>query len=95
MVFMHHKIRLGRNLSLFNVIDDFNREVLSIEVDTSLLTELVIRALIGEIISLRGKSQVISGVKARKSVSGTKQHEVKYGSSDLDASIPASRSSTL
>jgi putative transposase len=37
----------GRNLRLFNVIDDFNREALGIEVDFSLPSERVIRKRLG------------------------------------------------
>lgn len=58
MDFMHDRLHDGRNLRLFNVIDDFNREALGIEVDFSLSSERVIRAL-KQIISWRGKPQVI------------------------------------
>jgi putative transposase len=58
MDFMHDRLEDGRNLRLFNVIDDFNREALGIEVDFSLPSERVIRAL-KQIISWRGKPQVI------------------------------------
>ena len=42
---MHERLSDGRRFRLFNVIDDFNREGLGIEVDFSLLAERVIRAL--------------------------------------------------
>ncbi len=42
-------------LRLFNVIDDFQREGLGIELDFFLLAERVMRAL-GQIIEWRGKS---------------------------------------
>ncbi len=45
MDFMHDQLDDGRNYRLFNVIDDFNREGLAIEVDLSLPTERVVRAL--------------------------------------------------
>ena len=45
-------------LRTLNVIDDFNREGLSIEVDLSLLSVRVIRAL-EQIIEWRGKLQAI------------------------------------
>jgi hypothetical protein len=45
MDFMHDKLEDGRDLRLFSVIDDFNREALGIEVDFSLPSERVIRAL--------------------------------------------------
>ena len=44
----------GRRYRLFNVIDDFNRESLAIEVDTSLPSLRVIRVL-ERLIALRGK----------------------------------------
>jgi putative transposase len=44
MDFMHDQLRDGRSFRLLNVIDDFNREALSIEVDFSLPSERVIRA---------------------------------------------------
>lgn len=40
MDFMHDKLEDGRNLRLFNVIDEFNREALGIEVDFSLPSDV-------------------------------------------------------
>ncbi len=45
MDFMHDQLTDGRTFRLFNVIDDFNREALGIEVDFSLPSERVIRSL--------------------------------------------------
>jgi putative transposase len=45
MDFMHDQLSDGRSIRLFNVIDDFNREGLGIEVDFSLPSERVIRSL--------------------------------------------------
>jgi len=45
MDFMHDKLEDGRSIRLFNVIDDFNREALGIEVDLSLPSQRVIRSL--------------------------------------------------
>jgi len=56
MDFMHDQLRNGRSYRLFNVIDDFNREGLGIEVDFSLPAERVIRSL-EQIIEWRGKPQ--------------------------------------
>lgn len=53
MDFMHDSLEDGRSYRLFNVIDDFNREGLGIEVDFSLPAERVIRAL-DQIIEWRG-----------------------------------------
>jgi putative transposase len=53
MDFMHDQLADGRSIRLFNVIDDFNREGLGIEVDFSLPSERVIRSL-ERIIEWRG-----------------------------------------
>lgn len=45
MVFMHGQLEDGLSVSLLNVIDDFNREALSIGVDFSLPADRVIRTL--------------------------------------------------
>ena len=58
MDFMHDQLEDGRTVRLFNVIDDFNREGLGIEIDFSLPAERVIRAL-EQIIEWRGCPQVI------------------------------------
>lgn len=54
MDFMHDNLSCGRSYRLLNVIDDFNREGLGVEVDFSLPTSRVIRAL-DHIIEWRGK----------------------------------------
>ncbi len=54
MDFMHDQLSDGRSFRLFNVLDDFNREGLDIEVDFSLPAERVIRSL-EQIIAWRGK----------------------------------------
>jgi len=76
MDFMHDKLEDGRNLRLFNVIDDFNREALGIEVDFSLPSERVIRAL-KQIISWRGKPPVIRCDNGPENISGTIQSWAK------------------
>lgn len=58
MDFMHDQLSDGRSYRLFNVIDDFNREGLGIEVDLSLPANRVIRAL-NQIIEWRGKPKQI------------------------------------
>ncbi len=58
MDFMHDQLADGRTFRLFNVIDDFNREGLTIEVDFSLPSERVIRAL-DQLIAWRGKPLAI------------------------------------
>jgi putative transposase len=58
MDFMHDQLVDGRSVRLFNVIDDYNREALGIEIDFSLPAERVIRALT-QMIQWRGKPAVI------------------------------------
>lgn len=58
MDFMHDQLADGRSFRLFNVIDDFNREALAMDIDLSLPTERVVRAL-DQIIEWRGKPLVI------------------------------------
>jgi putative transposase len=45
MDFMHDQLSDGRSIRLLNVIDDFNREALAIEVDFSLPASRVVRTL--------------------------------------------------
>jgi len=58
MDFMHGTLDDGHAIRLFNVLDDFNREALAIEIDFSLPSERVIRAL-NQLIEWRGQSSVI------------------------------------
>ncbi len=58
MDFMHDQLSDGRTFRLFNVLDDFNREGLGIEVDLSLPSARVIRSL-EQIIEWRGPPTVI------------------------------------
>jgi putative transposase len=52
--FMADSLWSGRRFRTFNVLDDFNREALRIEIDTSLPAARVVRAL-DELIEVRGK----------------------------------------
>jgi putative transposase len=56
--FMHDQLTDGRSFRTFNVLDDFNREGLRRELDFSLPTARVIRAL-ENIIEWRGKPLAI------------------------------------
>ena len=58
MDFMHDQLNDGRSFRLLNVIDDFNREALGIEVDFSLPSERVIRSL-EQIMQWRGTPKVL------------------------------------
>lgn len=69
MDFMHDQLADGRNFRLFNVIDDFNREALGIEIDFSLPSERIIRAL-DRIIKWRGTPLVIRCDNGPENISG-------------------------
>jgi putative transposase len=56
--FMSDALWSGRRFRTFNVIDEFNREVLRIEIDTSLPAARVIRAL-DELVEVRGAPKSI------------------------------------
>jgi putative transposase len=58
MDFMHDSLDNGRALRTLNVIDDFNREVLAIEIDTSLPSTRVVRAL-EQVVQTRGVPKTI------------------------------------
>ncbi len=58
MDFMHDSLSTGRSYRLLNVLDDYNREGLGIEVDFSLPAHRVIRVL-ENIIEWRGKPEVL------------------------------------
>jgi putative transposase len=58
MDFMHDALSDGRSFRTFNVIDDFNREGLGIEVDLSLPSARIIRVL-ERIIEWRGKPKAL------------------------------------
>jgi putative transposase len=58
MDFMHDQLSDGRSFRIFNLIDDFNREALVMDIDLSLPAERVVRAL-DQVIEWRGKPLVI------------------------------------
>ena len=72
MDFMHDNLDDGRQYRLFNVLDDFNREGLGIEVDLSLPAARVIRAL-DQIIEWRGKPKAIRCDNGPEYLSGALQ----------------------
>ena len=69
MDFMHDGLSDGRSYRLLNVIDDFNREGLGMEVDLSLPSERVIRTL-DRIIEWRGKPKAIRCDNGPEYISG-------------------------
>lgn len=56
MDFVHDGLLNGKTFRSFNVIDDFNREVLGITIDTSLTSRRIIREL-DRIVEWRGKPE--------------------------------------
>ncbi len=72
MDFMHDQLSDGRSFRLLNVIDDFNREALGIEIDFSLPSERVIRSL-NQIIEWRGKPLMIRCDNGPENISGVIQ----------------------
>ncbi len=76
MDFMHDTLSDGRSFRTFNVIDDFNRECLGIEVDLSLPCQHVVRAL-DNIIEWRGKPKIIRCDNGPEYISHTLQDWAK------------------
>ena len=81
MDFMHDSLQDGRSYRLFNVIDDYNREGLCIDVDFSLPSERVVRSL-NQVIEWRGKPKVLRCDNGPEYISTTmdkwaKKHGIK------------------
>ncbi len=81
MDFMHDSLEDERAYRLFNVIDDYNREGLGIEVDFSLPAERVIRSL-EQVMEWRGKPQTLrcdNGPEyiSAKLASWAEKHEIR------------------
>ena len=70
MDFMHDQLEDGRRFRLLNILDDCNREGLSIEADFSLPSERVIRTL-DRLIEWRGKPNRIRCDNGPEYISGT------------------------
>lgn len=82
--FMQDSLFTGRKFRTFNVLDDFNREVLAIEIDTSLPSSRVIRTL-EQVIAERGTPKEIRMDNGPEFLSkefelwcGTNQIKLKY-----------------
>ncbi len=81
MDFMHDQLSDGRCVRLFNVIDNFNREGLGIEIDFSLPAQRVVRSL-ENIIEWRGKPSAILCDNGPENIGSVmtewaKQHDIK------------------
>ena len=68
--FMHDTLSNGKTIRTLNVFDDFNREVLSIAVDTSLPSARVVREL-KMLIDWRGKPEKIRSDNGPEFISAT------------------------
>ena len=73
MDFMHDQLSDGRSFRVLNIIDDYNREALGIEIDFSLPSERVIRAL-KQIIEWRGRPLAIRCENGPENISGAIQN---------------------
>lgn len=58
MDFMHDTLENGKNVRSLNIIDDFNREILNITIDTGLPSARVVSQL-EQLIDWRGKPEKI------------------------------------
>lgn len=58
MDYMHDSLENGKSVRIFNIIDDFNREILNITIDTSLPSAKVMSQL-EQLIGWRGKPEKI------------------------------------
>jgi putative transposase len=58
MDFMHDALVTGRKIKIFNLIDDFNREALAIEVDTS-ISGARVKQILEQVIGWRGRPAAI------------------------------------
>jgi putative transposase len=72
MDFMHDQLADGRSFRMLNVLDDFNRQGLAMEVDISLPATRVIRSL-EQIIEWRGKPVAIRCDNGPEYISGALQ----------------------
>ncbi len=72
MDFMADQLADGRSFRTLNILDDFNREGLAIEVDFSLPSERVVRTL-NQLIQWRGKPDAIRVDNGPEYISGTLQ----------------------
>lgn len=76
MDFMHDQLDNSRCFRVLNVIDDFNREALGMEIDFSLPAERLIRSL-KQIIEWRGKPKVIRCDNGPENISAALQNWAK------------------
>jgi putative transposase len=82
MDFVHDRLMRGVAFRTFNVVDDFNREGLAVEVDASLPSARVMRVL-GQLISMRRKPDHIHSDNGPE---GTSHHLMDWAK-DRDVEI--------
>ncbi len=93
MDFMADRLGDGRAFRLLNVLDDFNREGLGIEVDFSLPAERVIRSL-NRIIDWLGQPETVRVDTGPEDISGKLLERAEKQSITSSTSNPESRSRT-
>jgi putative transposase len=91
MEFMADQPGSGRSFRTFNVLDDFNREGLGIEVGLFLPAVRVVRSL-EQIIEWRGKPDMLRFEIGPKYISSALQSEQKHAGWMRSSFSPASRS---
>ncbi len=94
MDFMHDQLTDGRSVRLFNVIDNFNREGLGIEVDFSLPAAGVVRVL-NQIIEWRGKPRAILCDIAPENIGSVMMQWAQEHQIECNTSYLATRSKML
>ena len=94
MDFMADQLADGRSIGTLNVLDDFNREGLCIEVDFSLPAERVVRSL-NQIIEWRGQPQAIRVDNGPEYISSKLMEWDENAIFGWNTFSPASRSKTL
>lgn len=88
--FMTDALWSGRRFCIFNVLDDFNRGALRIEIDTSLPAARIVRAL-DELIEMRGKPKRLRIETARNSSAGCWLSGQSAGTSYCNSFNPANQ----
>lgn len=83
MDFMQDSLSCGRVFRTFNVMDDYNREGLGIEIGTSLPAQRITRFL-DQLISVRGKPKRIRSDNGTEATSGHFQQWAKTHSIEID-----------